>query len=82
MQGRSEVEGIVNRLERCFDDPFVVGGYLLRGAASLGLALYPENGRTAQDLLSAADAAMYAVKNSKHLTERPLAQVPHLEPAA
>ena len=63
--GRADLDRIVARLEHCFDDPFVVGGYLLNGEASIGFALYPEDGASKDSLLSAADAAMYAVKNKK-----------------
>jgi diguanylate cyclase (GGDEF)-like protein len=60
-----DVKEIAQRLERCFDDPFAVEGYTLQGAASVGIALYPEDGTTKDSLLSAADAAMYAAKNKK-----------------
>jgi GGDEF domain-containing protein len=60
------VEEIAQRVEHCFDEPFAIEGHTLRGSASIGIALYPENGATQDDLLSAADAAMYAVKNTKH----------------
>jgi GGDEF domain-containing protein len=46
-----------------------VGGYQLNGAASIGFALYPEEGATKDSLLSSADAAMYTVKNGKHQGE-------------
>jgi len=63
--GRADLDKIVARLEHCFDEPFVIEGIALRGEASLGIAIYPENGTTKDSLLSAADAAMYAVKKSK-----------------
>jgi diguanylate cyclase (GGDEF)-like protein len=63
--GRADLEKIVARLEHCFDEPFIVEGISLHGEASLGIATYPENGTTKDSLLSAADAAMYAVKKSK-----------------
>jgi GGDEF domain-containing protein len=53
------------RLERCFDDPFTVDGNVIRGSASIGLALYPEDGTTKDALLNAADAAMYVEKRMK-----------------
>jgi diguanylate cyclase (GGDEF)-like protein len=70
--GLADLDRIVARLEHCFDSPFDVGGYLLNGSASIGVALYPEDGATKNSLLSAADAAMYVVKNKKHKIERSL----------
>jgi diguanylate cyclase (GGDEF)-like protein len=74
VHGRAEVEDIAARLKHCFEDHFVVEGYLLHGAASIGIALYPENGATRDSLLNAADAAMYVTKNSKKQIEQSLAQ--------
>ena len=65
VHGRSDVEEIAQRLERCFDAPFALEGYVLRGAASVGLAIYPIDGTTSDSLLSAADAAMYSAKNNR-----------------
>jgi diguanylate cyclase (GGDEF)-like protein len=62
---RASLEEIAQRLERCFDAPFAIEGKMIRGAASFGMALYPEDGATRESLLSAADAAMYAVKHRK-----------------
>lgn len=72
VRGRSALEEIAQRLERCFDAPLAVEGYVLRGGASVGVALYPEDGSTADSLLSAADAAMYVAKHTKrHGAEMP-----------
>ena len=68
VRGRSDVEEIATRMERCFDAPFALEGYVLRGAASVGMAIYPIDGTTSDSLLSAADAAMYAAKNSRRAT--------------
>jgi len=38
---------------------------MLRGSASVGFAIYPEDAPSADSLLSTADAAMYAVKQSR-----------------
>jgi diguanylate cyclase (GGDEF)-like protein len=65
---RAGVEEAALRLERCFDEPFAVEGHLLQGAASFGIALYPEDGTTNDSLLTAADAAMYVAKNKKRQT--------------
>lgn len=72
VRSRVAMEEIAQRLERCFDAPFAVEGYVLRGGASVGIALYPEDGATPDSLLSAADAAMYVNKHTKrHKTEMP-----------
>jgi diguanylate cyclase (GGDEF)-like protein len=65
VRSRADAEEIALRLERCFDAPFSVEGYVLRGSASVGIAIYPENGATADKLLSAADAAMCTMKLAK-----------------
>jgi len=72
--GRADLETILARLESCFDEPFVIEGHLIQGAASFGFALYPENGATKDSLLSAADAAMYAVKYRRRQMAQSLAQ--------
>jgi diguanylate cyclase (GGDEF)-like protein len=66
VRNRAKVEEIAQRLERCFDDPFAIEGHLLKGSASIGIALYPEDATTTDSLLSAADAEMYVAKNTKH----------------
>lgn len=65
IRSRADLEEIAGRLERSFDEPFAIEGYALRASASIGLALYPQDGNTRDTLLSAADAAMYVAKNTK-----------------
>ncbi len=65
MHNRSDAEDISSRLERCFDEPFVVQGHVLHGTASIGIALYPADAVNDDALLSSADAAMYMAKHSK-----------------
>ncbi len=65
VRNRSDVEEIASRLERCFHEAFVAQGYTLQGAASIGIALYPEDSVSMHDLLRAADTAMYEAKNAK-----------------
>jgi diguanylate cyclase (GGDEF)-like protein len=72
VRSRVAMEEIAQRLERCFDAPFAVEGYVLRGGASVGVSIYPEDGSTPDTLLSAADAAMYVAKHTKrHKTDMP-----------
>jgi diguanylate cyclase (GGDEF)-like protein len=63
-RSRAEVEEIAHRLERSFDEEFVVDGYTVHGAASVGIAVYPEDGDNKEALLKTADAAMYQGKNA------------------
>ena len=63
---RAGVDEIAQRLERCLDEPFSAEGYTLRGSASVGIAVYPEDGTTKDSLFSAADAAMYVAKHTRH----------------
>jgi diguanylate cyclase (GGDEF)-like protein len=65
VRNRADVEEISERLEHCFDDPLVLKEHTVNGSASFGIALYPEDSATTDGLLSAADAAMYAVKRRK-----------------
>lgn len=62
---RIEVEELAHRLERSFDDRFVIENCILHGSASFGIALYPEDGTTKDALFMTADAAMYISKHSK-----------------
>lgn len=64
VRSRADVEEIAMRLERCLDEAFVIERYTVHGSASVGIALYPEDGETKDALLSTADAAMYKVKNA------------------
>jgi diguanylate cyclase (GGDEF)-like protein len=65
VRSRGDVEEVALRLERCFREPFELEGYTLDGSASVGIALFPEDGNTKDSVLSAADAAMYVTKNVK-----------------
>ena len=64
VRSRADVKEVAIRLERCFDEPFTVEGYVLQGSASVGIATYPEDGTTKDSMLTAADAAMYVGKQT------------------
>jgi diguanylate cyclase (GGDEF)-like protein len=64
VRSRAEVEEIAVRLARCIDEPFVIEEHTIHGSASVGIALYPEDGETKDALLSTADAAMYREKHA------------------
>ncbi len=53
---------LLERIRDCFRPPFEVDGHTLNMTASIGVALYPENGDSAEILLRNADAAMHQAK--------------------
>jgi diguanylate cyclase (GGDEF)-like protein len=65
VRSRSDVEEIAQRLERCLDQPFAIEDRIIRGSASVGIALFPEDADTKDGLLRAADAAMYVEKYAR-----------------
>ena len=75
VRSRAEVEEIAQRLERSLDEAYAIDECVLEGAASVGIALYPEDGNTRDSLLSAADAAMYVAKHIKKQRQDDLTQV-------
>jgi len=80
-KGQMNLNPIVARLKHCFDKPFRIEDHLIHGEASIGVALFPQDGATQDSLLSAADAAMYAVKNAKRQATETPAEASHTDPA-
>ena len=58
---------LLERLQTCFQQPFVLEGRRLEGSASLGLACYPEHGGNPEELKRVADHAMYLCKRNASL---------------
>jgi diguanylate cyclase (GGDEF)-like protein len=50
-------------LESCFENGFVLEGVRVCGSASIGIAVFPDHGATAEDLKRHADIDMYSVKH-------------------
>ena len=57
-------ENLTARLKACFDEPFLLEGHSVEGSASFGLARYPQDGTSAEELQRKADHAMYMFKRS------------------
>jgi len=53
----------IHRIMELVRNPWVVRGYELRISASMGVALYPDDGKSMVDLMKNADIAMYQSKN-------------------
>ena len=57
-----EVMTVVNKVRSAFTQPFVCEGEELFVTSTLGIALYPEDGQSAEVLVKNADVAMYRAK--------------------
>jgi GGDEF domain-containing protein len=60
----ADVSAVVDRMQRAFDQPFNIEGREIGASASVGIALGSESGQQAEELIRAADAAMYRAKTS------------------
>ena len=65
VSSRAGMEEVAMRMKHCFDDPFSAAGNTIKGSASIGIAIYPEDGFTRDRLLNTADAAMYVSKQMR-----------------
>jgi diguanylate cyclase (GGDEF)-like protein/PAS domain S-box-containing protein len=57
-------ELIARRVHEALSAPFLLGGMNFSVTGSVGIAMYPADGRTTNDLIKNADAAMYQAKES------------------
>jgi diguanylate cyclase (GGDEF)-like protein/PAS domain S-box-containing protein len=62
---REDVLHAVKRIKTAIEQPVSLQGLSLSLEASLGIALYPEDGEDVETLLRCADAAMYHAKDEK-----------------
>jgi diguanylate cyclase (GGDEF)-like protein/PAS domain S-box-containing protein len=60
----ADAELVVAELLAGIRQPFAVDGYNLEISASIGIAIYPDDGTDSQALWRSADTAMYRAKNS------------------
>lgn len=61
---------VADKLRAVLSDPFDHDGLELRVSASVGCAVYPSDGADADDLMRAADAAMYGAKTETRQDQR------------
>lgn len=62
MSNVSDVLPLANKMLRVLGEPYFINDRQLRSTPSIGVALYPDDGRDAMTLLQCADAAMYFAK--------------------
>ena len=62
---QSQIADIADKLIKAVGAPYLnLGGHEVGTSLSIGIALYPDDGHTVDELLSKADAAMYAAKKA------------------
>ncbi len=61
---------VARRLLQCFREPFRLGTHEVFVSTSIGVAVYPEDGRDIDNLLKNADVAMYHAKEQGRNTYR------------
>ncbi len=60
--GRDKVSVAATKLQHVFEEPIISDGREIFAAASIGLAVYPDDGGSIEDLVRHADTAMYDAK--------------------
>ncbi|WP_051155351.1 EAL domain-containing response regulator [Noviherbaspirillum massiliense] len=62
LRDRRDAGVIADKFLKCLDQPFYLDGHELHVSASIGIAVYPDDGNAIDDLIRHADIAMYQVK--------------------
>ncbi len=60
--GREDASKLAEKITNTLKQPFIVDGHELYVSASIGIALYPQDGTNIDTLIKHADVAMYHVK--------------------
>lgn len=64
------ISGIAQHIVEMFSDPFEIDSYTINTSFSIGVSLYPDDGKDFDTLLRNADTAMYQAKDSGRDTYR------------
>lgn len=59
---RQDAGLIADKFLKCLEQPFYLDGHELHVSASIGIAMFPDDGQSIDDLIRHADIAMYQVK--------------------
>ncbi len=68
LSSKEEITQMAEALIKTLERPFVFDDEEWYISCSIGIAIYPDDGKTTDDLLSAADAAMYKAKHKGRAT--------------
>ncbi len=64
----NSADALAAEIGRRLGEPYLIDGHQIHMAVSIGVAIYPDNGRTFDDLMKQADSAMYRAKGTGHAT--------------
>lgn len=64
LESTGDLATVAQKLLSCFLAPVNVKGHQLTVTASIGISVYPDDGRAVQELIRSADAAMYQAKSA------------------
>ncbi|PWI33964.1 hypothetical protein DI392_07125 [Vibrio albus] len=59
----SDVQEKIHRIQKVFDEPMIIDGRKVKTSCSIGVASYPRDAMTAEELISNTDIALYRAKN-------------------
>lgn len=62
--GKQDVTALTEVIQRLLSEPFDIENHHICISASIGSALYPEDGNDVEAMLHKADAGMYSTKNN------------------
>ncbi len=63
LQQPTDVEIVVNRILRSFENPVLVDGHSILASACIGISLFPGDGDAGETLVQKADLALYSAKS-------------------
>lgn len=70
IKGKDYLETVFETIHTAICEPIhITKETIIRPRASIGMALYPDDAATPEELLRAADTAMYTVKKEKYISE-------------
>jgi len=64
LRKEGSIEHMARKLVGAFDEPIMIAEGAIPMSVSVGVAVFPEDGTTSRELISHADAAMYAIKRT------------------
>lgn len=62
LRSNQDASRVTKRILSLLDTPFEVDGKQIKASASIGISVFPDQGKTAEDLFKFADIAMYRAK--------------------